>query len=336
MHTFKYDIAFSLCKQDVDFARKLVVAINPSLKIFFYENNQEELVSKSGPVKFAKVFKEEARVVLILSRKEWSESFYTELEQNAIMDRIKKGYNFLMVIPTEAGFAPEWYPTNRLYANPTIFTIEQLAKFIEFKVTEEGGAVKPITLEDRYEHLKNKLEEKKALVRLQQNIEAIAAAKEEIKKFKEAFNQKIKFLQTPLIGGTGHYLFSEYVSNAHCSLSGFLLECVIGDLENEGIRVVTTQDYQVTFQLFQVFGNENNRKLLAENYYRLYYSANIIGWATPFTYGQTTQKEVAVLFRNRDNRECYDLKNPINTSELVDFWFQELFKTASADVEKYL
>ena len=336
MHTFKYDIAISLCKQDVDFARKLVMAINPSLKVFFYENNQEELVSKSGPVKFAKVFKEEARVVVILSRKEWSESFYTEIEQNAIMDRIKKGYNFLIVIPTEAGYAPEWYPTNRLYANPGKFTIEQLAKFIEFKVTEEGGEVKPITLEDRYEHLKNKLEQKKALVLLQQNTEAIAAAKEEIKKIKEAFNQKIQFLQKPLIGGTGHYLFSEYVSNAHCALNGFLLECAIGDLENEGVRVVTTQDYEITFQLYQVFGNENNRKLLKENYYRLYYSANITGWATPFTYGQVSQKEAVVLFRNRDNQQRYELKNPIGTNELVDYWFQKLFKTASADIEKYL
>ena len=99
IQNFKYDIAISLCKEDVDFADKLVKAINPNLKVFFYEHKQEELISKSGPEAFARVFKEESRVVVILSRKEWSETFYTDIERSAIMDRIKGGYRFLMVIP---------------------------------------------------------------------------------------------------------------------------------------------------------------------------------------------------------------------------------------------
>lgn len=71
---YKYDVAFSLCKQDVEFAGKLIAQLNPSLKVFFYEQNQEELISKSGPEAFGKVFKEESRIVVILSRKEWGES----------------------------------------------------------------------------------------------------------------------------------------------------------------------------------------------------------------------------------------------------------------------
>ena len=33
---YDWDIAISLCKQDVDFAKKLVKAINPTLKVFFF------------------------------------------------------------------------------------------------------------------------------------------------------------------------------------------------------------------------------------------------------------------------------------------------------------
>ena len=132
--TFRYDIAISLCKEDVGFADKLVRAINPNLKVFFYEHKQEELISKSGPEAFARVFKEESRVVVILSRKGWSETFYTEIERSAIMDRIKSGYQFLMVIPMKQaqGETPPWYPETHIYASPFRFTIEQLAKFIEF------------------------------------------------------------------------------------------------------------------------------------------------------------------------------------------------------------
>src|SRR5215510_7217395 len=102
MSDYKYEIAISLCKQDVDFARKLVKAFNPSLKVFFYEDRQEELISKSGPEAFAKAFKEETRIVVILSRDEWSETYYTDIEKNAIIDRTSvknQGYHFLVVIP---------------------------------------------------------------------------------------------------------------------------------------------------------------------------------------------------------------------------------------------
>ena len=117
MTDYKYDIAISLCKQDAVFAKKLVKALNPGLKIFFYEEKQEELISKSGPEVFAKIFKEQSRVVVILSRNEWSESYYTDIERSAIIDRTSvknEGYNFLMVIPMEPGQIPSWYPSTRI------------------------------------------------------------------------------------------------------------------------------------------------------------------------------------------------------------------------------
>jgi hypothetical protein len=76
---YEWDVAISLCKQDIEFARKLVKNLNPNLKVFFYEDRQEELISKSGPEKFAQIFKEQSRVVVVLSREEWGESFYTDI-----------------------------------------------------------------------------------------------------------------------------------------------------------------------------------------------------------------------------------------------------------------
>ncbi len=117
MLNFEFDIAISLCKQDVDFAKKLVSNINPGLKVFFYKNNQEHIISKSGPEVFGKIFKEKSRVVVILSRDEWSDSYYTDIERNAIIDRTSvkhQGYNFLMVIPMIPRQIPSWYPSTRI------------------------------------------------------------------------------------------------------------------------------------------------------------------------------------------------------------------------------
>lgn len=133
MPNYDYDIAISLCKQDVDFGKKLVNNINPSLKVFFYENNQEDIISKSGPEVFSRIFKDKSRVVVILSRDEWSDSFYTDIERNAIIDRTSvknEGYNFLMVIPMVPGQIPSWYPSTRIYADPRKFSVKQMARFI--------------------------------------------------------------------------------------------------------------------------------------------------------------------------------------------------------------
>lgn len=335
---FKYDIAISLCKQDAEFAGKLVNAINPSLKVFFYKDNQEELISKSGPEKFGKVFKDEARVVVILSRNEWSESFYTEIERNAIIDRTSvknHGYNFLFVVPMEPGQIPSWYPTTQIYADPRRFSPEELARFIEFKVTELGGTVKPITLEERYEHLLSRMEEKKKLVRLQETKEAIEAAKSECEKLKEIFNQKMSFLQNKHFDRFSWYAFSEHLDNAQCGIGSYLLECKIIRTDELYNRLFSSQDFCISFQLYQVFGNNEEKKILESEAFMLYYSPPQIGWAVPYLHEQATNKETQVLFRNRNN-QFYDLKNPVSSENAVDKWYQNLLEKASVKIERYL
>jgi hypothetical protein len=339
MLNFEFDIAISLCKQDVDFAKKLVSNINPGLKVFFYENNQEHIISKSGPEVFGKIFKEKSRVVVILSRDEWSDSYYTDIERNAIIDRTSvknQGYNFLMVIPMIPGQIPSWYPSTRIYTDPRKFSIEQIARFIEFKVTDEGGEVKPVTLEERYKQLNRNYLEKERIVLLQVKPEAIEAGKVEIESLKSIFNAKIKVLEHPLLGETSHFLFSGHISNAKFSINDFQLTCSIENPDNEGVRVVTTQDFFVIIKLRQLFGQDNSEKVLSERKLLFYYTEYLQGWATPFTHSQTTQHEIPVLFKSRDSQMRYELTKPISSAELVDAHFQLLLKYASERISKYL
>lgn len=339
MPNYDYDIAISLCKQDVDFGKKLVNNINPSLKVFFYENNQEDIISKSGPEVFSRIFKDKSRVVVILSRDEWSDSFYTDIERNAIIDRTSvknEGYNFLMVIPMVPGQIPSWYPSTRIYADPRKFSVEQMARFIEFKVTDEGGVVKSFTVEEQYEQLKRRYAEKEEIVLLQEKNEAISMGKVEISNLKSIFNAKIEVLQQPLFGVTSALPFSGHRLRAEFGIDDFAMECIIEDPEIEGVRVVTTQDYSVTFRLFQLYGSDRSQKLLSEKALYFYYTQYNWGWATPVTYGQITQYEMPISFRNRNNQIRYDLKDPVRSAQLVDLYFKQLLSHASKQISNYL
>jgi hypothetical protein len=335
---YKWDIAISLCKQDIEFAKNLVSVINPSLKIFFYEYKQEELISKSGPVEFAKTFKEESRVVVILSRNEWSNSYYTEIERNAIIDRTavkNEGYQFLMVIPMVQDEIPPWYPSTQIYASPFRFPIEELAHFIEFKVAEEGGSVKELTVEDRYQNFLNRVASKKAIINLQHEEPAIQSAKVEMARLKICFNKKIEFLSKNLVDRVSSKQFTIDLNSAGFSFGDHLLECLLfgGEYYYE---IRTTQDLVVKFELFKILGNGEKPESLEWEDRIFYYTSELQGWAQPMFHEHATTRELQVLFRQRDNEQVYDLINVMRTESLVDHWFQRLLSRSTAAVERYI
>jgi hypothetical protein len=309
MVEYKYDVAFSLLHADVEFAREIVSNLNPGISRFFYETNQMELITQLGPVAFSEVFKDYSRIVVIFSRPEWGKTFYTELEQSAILDRTKNGHSFLIVIPMERNATPSWYPSTRIYIDPSKFTAERIARFIEFKITDEGGIVKPITLEDRYEQLKQRIEAKKKLTQLQEKKEAFDAAKAEVAIVKDVFNQKISVLQHNSFAGIGYKQFTVFHTQAEFKLGEFLLTSSIQDPSPEFVmqKIVTTQDFLLEIKLFKLF-RDGSKKILREEIYCFLYSETQRGWSIPFLDGQASNNDLMILFRNRTNSQYYDLK----------------------------
>lgn len=323
INTYKYDISISLCKQDIEFARKLAKALNPSLSVFFYEDRQEELISKSGPEAFAKVFKEESRVVIILSRKEWSETFYTDIERNAIIDRTSvrnQGYSFLLVIPMEIGESPSWYPSTKIYLDPRRFSVEQLAKFAEFKVTDTGGIVRPLTSEEYSTHFINQLKEKREIVQLQSSQSAIKKLISEIKKVKTLFNAKIEHFSS--INHLFHLRkkpFSESIDDGEFGLGEHLLRCEIYNIDTS-CQLVSTQ----TINLIRTFYNARTQNIESKQY-KFYYSDQLCGWSIPQPYSGNNNSQIAHLFTEYGNG-WYDLKSAITSETMVDDWFTELWQ----------
>ena len=338
MSNYKYDIAISLCKEDLSFARKLVAAINPNLRVFFYEDKQEELISKSGPEAFAKVFKEESRVVVILSRKEWSETLYTEIEKNAIVDRLssgKEGYGFLFVIPLAPKQVPAWYPETRIYADPTRFSIEQLATFIEFKVIDKGGEVKPVSFKERAEALVAKTKDKKELIKAQQTPEAISAAEDELKVIGNLLETKFENeIKTAGFSKFGFEPYDIYRNKVYIIVNDKQLFVEINNPWNQ-IIIQSNQIYSIEFTITDLMTKEI---IAASPVYRFVYAPINSGWAEVVNYDSTQVNRFneELLFKYANTQNYYDLKDRISSEALIEYWFNQLLDHVANALAKHI
>lgn len=345
---FKYDIAISLCKEDVQFARDLKVQLNPGLRVFFYEQNQEEIIGRSGIEVFAEVF-HEARVVIILSRKEWSETFYTKIEMNAISERLQnEGFDFIVVIPMVPGEKPVWYPNTRIYADPFNLPIETIAKVVEYRVTQSGGIVKPLTLEDLHQNLLSRIEEKKKVIQLQITQEALDCIVREFNIVKDYAVQKREFIKESALWDVDESIVGDPFE-FRFMIDGFLLEFKMLRPNERYQSIVSTQDYTLAVNLYSVIGRFNfdrdsdNKNLIESKEYKFLYDQILKGWAIPYVYdNKVSNQEESILFKYKDSEQMvvtysyYNLKNPISSGELVDYWFKELIKLAAARIFQYV
>lgn len=338
MYNYEFEIAISLCKQDVEFARKLINGLNPGLKVFFYEDRQEELISTSGPESFAKIFKERSRIVIILSRNEWSETYYTDIERNAIIDRTSvrnQGYDFLIVIPMEPEQTPSWFPSTRIYIDPRRFSIEQIAKFIEFKVTDKGGVVIPLTSEDVASNFIERLKAKRQFVLMQSDVPAIEKLTSEVQAIKELFNLKANyFAQNRHSFSTEQNLYNYATFEAYFGIHGYVLNCTIQGMD-WSFNIGNTQQVLLIFRIFKRM-TDGRLNVLNEQQYRFFYSEILQGWSPPIYYSHPNHIHLTHLFKDYFRDEWYDLKAPISTEELLDNWFSQLWELVKKDFAQIL
>ena len=64
----KYDVAISLRWTDVEHARELYELLSDRLEVFFADEKQEDFVGTDGEESFGYIFRDRARVVVILYR----------------------------------------------------------------------------------------------------------------------------------------------------------------------------------------------------------------------------------------------------------------------------
>src|SRR3954470_21148933 len=113
---FKYDVGFSFIQKDEQLALQIADRIRDRVSVFVYSERQEVFAGTDGVDQHARIYEDEARVVVILHRENWGQTDWTRVEETAIRNRgFKEGYDFLIFVPLDASAKPKWLPKTRIW-----------------------------------------------------------------------------------------------------------------------------------------------------------------------------------------------------------------------------
>lgn len=201
----KYDVAISLRWTDVERARELYDLLRDRLDVFFSDEKQEDIVGKDGEEKFGRVFRDEARVVVVFYRPGWGDTPFTRAEESAIRQRAwDESYDFSIWVPMdEEKSVPSYLPPQYLWLDLEQYGMKGLASVVEERVRESGQEVRPERIEDRLRRKSRQIqleEKRKAFEESENGVQFMKddfgrlndLLEERIKKY-EAINDRIQF-----------------------------------------------------------------------------------------------------------------------------------------------
>ncbi|MFA5012578.1 MAG: hypothetical protein WC644_11580 [Ignavibacteria bacterium] len=194
---YKYDVAFSLEKDDKEIARQINDLIKNKFSTFVYFENKESIASEDGLNLFYNVFNNQSKIVVVLFSEKWGKTDWTTKEEIAIRDRIvKTDWDFIILVKLDKKIIiPDWYPTSHIWVDYTDFGNEGIAKVIENKVKELGGKVKN---ESFVEKAKRIAYERENLTKIRRTLETendgIHRANDELRSLFNICRERINYL----------------------------------------------------------------------------------------------------------------------------------------------
>ncbi len=175
---YDLDVAISFASADKALAVAIRDGLIGTLRVFEFTDRQEELAGTDGLESLRKVFRDRARIVVILMRAAWGTTPWTRVEKEAITDRfLSEGPDFLFVITTDDGAVRQpWIPDKLLRFNAQDFPITQAIGAIKLRASEAGASFKKETLEERAARAKAATEFEHHRARLLRNEEGVREA----------------------------------------------------------------------------------------------------------------------------------------------------------------
>lgn len=202
---YKYDVAFSFLQQDEQRAVDIADRIRDRVNTFIYSEHQKEVACRDGLDTFTTVFKEEARIVVVLYREGWGRTGFTRVEKDAIKSRWleSEDRHFLVMVALDTPTrAPDWYPSFMIYLDFDRYRIDGAAQLIEARIQEQGGMISVETVAQHAVRLSRKLDFESARLNWRSSEQGFAAssraAKELLRKVSEDakdINQKQNQIQ---------------------------------------------------------------------------------------------------------------------------------------------
>jgi hypothetical protein len=155
--TFEFDAAISFLSGDLAIAQDIHDRLAPALKVFVYARSQEIVALMDGLESFRTVFKDRARLSIVLFRRGWGETPWTGVEEIAIRERcLQTKYRSLMLINLDASETPSWIPDTYLHFDLKRYPPEQLAGAIKARAEESGAKIRKVSNADRAEAMERR------------------------------------------------------------------------------------------------------------------------------------------------------------------------------------
>jgi len=137
---YEYDVAFSFLADDEALATSIADELRERMKVFIYSERQKELVGKDGLEEFSSLFRENARICVVLYRDGWGQTKWIRIEETAIKERaLEDGWEFLIVIALDSSKLPPWLPKTKIWFEIERYGARAAAAAIDARVQEAGG-----------------------------------------------------------------------------------------------------------------------------------------------------------------------------------------------------
>ena len=145
---FKYDVAFSFCDRDRPIAHEVRTLLEPALRVFVYDHEQEAVGGQDGAESFRRVFRDETYLAVILYRNGWGDTRFTGIEEAAIKDRATlTHFRSMLVVMVEPGQTlPTWIPDTTVYQHAWEEPREETAAVIRYRARVAGAVPRVETL----------------------------------------------------------------------------------------------------------------------------------------------------------------------------------------------
>ncbi len=143
---YEYDLAFSLCDEDLPFAQRIHTGLRDRFRLFLYSEEDKTLHFHNGVKKLSDIYRRKARCVLVLWRKEWGQSRWTRLEEEVLTDRVlNETPAFILLVKLEQGDTPSWIPSSYIYRVQKGWELGTLIETVAGKINQLGGEIHELT-----------------------------------------------------------------------------------------------------------------------------------------------------------------------------------------------
>jgi len=153
----EFDVAISFLAEDEALALELYNELSEVLNVFVYSKQKEELAGSDGVETFRSIFKDRTKLIVILYRKGWGESEWTNVEEQAIKEfGLENKWEGILLVKLDDSEPPSWLPKTYIYLDYQKFALEEIIGSIKSKALERGSTFEAATAIEKARILQNK------------------------------------------------------------------------------------------------------------------------------------------------------------------------------------